>query len=142
MFFSPALAAFASSKLSLFVRPFTVGTEIGGSLEAESLPAVDEVLDAVRWVDPGLIAVRAGVDPGLVAATVGCATTDGGAEVVAAVRDVDDATFCESAGTDSPVGAGLASLLAAQASEAPASHKITGKNLYLLNTIAHFSLCG
>jgi hypothetical protein len=29
------------------VRPFTVGTEIGGAFKAESLPARDAVLDAV-----------------------------------------------------------------------------------------------
>jgi hypothetical protein len=124
VFFIPAFTAFTSSRLSLFVRPFTVGTEILGSLEVESLPAVDEVLEAVREREAGPTAV--------------CVTfvTDAGA--AAATRGVDDAALCESVASD-PTGDGVASLLAAQAIETPANDKITAKNPYLLRTITHFS---
>jgi len=46
-FLSPAETAFTNARLSFFVRPFTDGTVTGGAFAAESLPAVDEVLEAV-----------------------------------------------------------------------------------------------
>src|SRR2546423_3840671 len=97
VFFIPAFTAFTRAMLSFLVRPLMVGTEIGGSFAAESLPLV--VLDAARR--PG-VAIAAALDA---LATV----------VVAAVEE----TVGEdpSGDTASPVGAGRASLLAAQARE-------------------------
>ena len=97
VFFIPAFTAFTSAMLSFLVRPLMVGTEIGGSFAAESLPLV--VLDAAR---------RPGV--GIAAALDSLATV-----VVAAVEE----TVGEdpSGDTASPVGVGRASLLAAQARE-------------------------
>jgi hypothetical protein len=47
VFFIPTFTAFTSSRLSLFVRPLTVGTVIGGSSAVESFPVRDAVLEDV-----------------------------------------------------------------------------------------------
>src|SRR5881275_1043802 len=47
VFFMPALTAITRAMLSFLVRPLMVGTAIGGSAAAESLPFVAAVLDAV-----------------------------------------------------------------------------------------------
>jgi len=100
--------------LSFLVRPFTVGTVIGGSFDVESLPLPEVVLDAVRPV--------------------------GGApeEVVLLATSAADATLAGDAwgGMTSPPGVGRASLLAAQATEAiSAKGKSTLIDEYLLNKL-------
>src|SRR2546423_9557897 len=96
VFFIPAFTAFTRAMLSFLVRPFMVGTLIGGSFAAESLPLA--VLDAVRRSAVGT------------AAALALATG-----VAAAVEEtVEDS----SGDTASPTGVGRASLLAAQAREA------------------------
>src|SRR6476660_6111689 len=47
VFFNPALTALTRAMLSFLVRPLMVGTVIGGSFAAESLPVPVAVLDAV-----------------------------------------------------------------------------------------------
>jgi hypothetical protein len=93
--FIPSLTAFTSSRLSLFVRPFTVGTVIGGSFAAESLPVVDGVLDAPR-AEPVLAVAEVSAPPPL----------------ATCVRDVDELA-ASAADSESPSGDGCASLVAA-----------------------------
>ena len=101
------------------VRPFTLGTVIGGSFDAESLAAVERVPDDV------LPAVAADESPVPADGLLGTCATALEAIPLAfddpATRDLPDAdaAFCVSMGTDSPAGDGRASLLAAQAREAP-----------------------
>jgi hypothetical protein len=104
--------------LSFLVRPFTVGTVIGGSFEVESLPAPVAVLDAVLLVGGGVNGVVEGL--GLPATPAADATLAGDA----------------SGGMTSPVGDGLASLAAAQAKDAiSAKGMSTLMDEYLLNKL-------
>src|SRR4051812_44974330 len=96
--FIPALTAITSAMLSFLVRPLMVGTVIGGSLAAESLPVA--VLDVARG-------------PPIAVAVVGAAFATG-ITVAPEEAVVDD----PSVGTVSPTGVGRASLLAAHAREA------------------------
>src|SRR4051812_37202369 len=94
LFFSPALTALTSARLSFFVRPLIVGTVTGGSFAAESLaPAL--VLDAATPDAPGAPAPTV-VDGVVDAFALGEAS----------------ATWVPSGGT-SPAGEGRASLPAA-----------------------------
>lgn len=93
---NPAVMAFTRARLSFFVRPLTEGTDIGGSFGAESFPIVDAVLEAVL----GVVGVATGVDDAAVTPW---------AEAVGSVP---------SGGRPSTPGAGCASLLAAQPSDA------------------------
>jgi len=102
--------AFTRARLSFFVRPFTDGTVIGGSLSAESLAAVAPVLDAV---------LDAGVDEAAPVTPCGAVARRGPA-----------------GGSASTPGDGCASLLAAQARDAISAKEVnTGIDEYLLNTI-------
>src|SRR3954468_7386782 len=92
LFFSPALTALTSARLSFFVRPLIVGTVTGGSFAAESLAPV-LVLDAVT--DAPEAPAPAVVDGVVDAFALGEAS----------------ATWVPSGGT-SPTGEGRASLLA------------------------------
>ena len=88
-----AMTAATRARLSFFVRPLMVGTLIGGSFAAESLPVALDVVEAV--------VATAGVE--LATAGVGCAAR--------AVGGPCGEIVC-------PAGDGLASLLAAQPSAA------------------------
>src|SRR2546423_1663282 len=57
---NPALTAATSARLSFFVRPLIVGTAIGGSLAAESLPVRFALLDAVIATDGVELATATG----------------------------------------------------------------------------------
>jgi hypothetical protein len=64
LFLRPAFTAITSAMLSFFVRPFTVGTVIGGSFAAaESFALPDGVLD-VACEDAVAVAAPAGATPG------------------------------------------------------------------------------
>src|SRR6476469_1739712 len=89
---SPALTALTRAMLSFLVRPLMVGTLIGGSFAAESLPVPLAELDAVP---PGTGGIA-----GWLAAT----------EVM-----VDEAAVEVPSGSRSPDGVGRESLAAAQA---------------------------
>jgi hypothetical protein len=93
--------AFTSAKLSFLVRPFTEGTVIGGSLAAESLPALKDVLEAVFGAD--------GVDEEVPATPWGAAAASAG----------------PAGGSSSTPGVGRASLLAAQAREAMRANEVS-----------------
>src|SRR3954470_2759809 len=123
--FIPALTAITSAMLSFLVRPFIVGTVIGGSLEAESPAVLDALLDAVPRVVPAL-------------ATVGVL------EAVAAGRitSVDELSRRPSIWTWSPVAAGRAPLLAAQAAGATNETTSSDSDEYLLNRVECISLWG
>jgi hypothetical protein len=99
LFFNPTVMAFTSARLSFLVRPFTEGTVTGGSLDAESLPTLDAVLEAVPVV--------AGVDE---ADPTPWGTTD-------AIGPADG-------GISSTPGVGRASLPAAQAREAMRANEV------------------
>jgi hypothetical protein len=99
VFSSPAVTAFTSARLSFLVRPFTDGTVIGGSLEAESSTTVDAVLDAALGVE--------GVEEAVPETPCGAATASGG----------------PAGGIASIPGVGRVSLPAAQASEAMRANK-------------------
>src|SRR5512132_2501599 len=99
-FLSPAETAFTNARLSFFVRPFTDGTVTGGAFAAESLPAVDVVLEAVLNVESVDEAVT--VFPRAAAASGGPA-----------------------GGTASIPGTGRASLLAAHASEVASAKEMS-----------------
>ena len=102
--FIPSFTAFTSSRLSLFVRPFTVGTVIGGSLAAESLPVFDGVLDALRVAAPlTAVPVVEVVLPEPEIVTPPAPAT--------CVWDVDE--LASATDSESPSGDGCASLVAA-----------------------------
>jgi hypothetical protein len=134
VFFIPTLTAFTSSRLSLLVRPLTVGTVTGGSLAAESFPMRDAVLDEVFPLE--IVAPATGAEApfdGMLALAADPVRT--------AACEVEDAAVGESLGIDSPVGDGRASLLAAQASEATsAKDAITEIELDLLDKISDISI--
>jgi len=119
VFFIPTLTAFTSSRLSLFVRPFTVGTVIGGSFDAESFPVAERVLDEVL---PAVAGDESPVPddgvPGTWATALEATPLAFDDPATRDPADADDATFWVSMGIDSPAGDGRASLLAAQAREA------------------------
>jgi hypothetical protein len=102
LFFKPTVMAFTSARLSFLVRPFTEGTVIGGSFAAESFAVPGVVLEAA-FDAAGAVG---GVDDAL-------PVTPWGAAVEA--RE-------PSGGIPSTPGAGRASLLAAQASEAASTN--------------------
>ena len=115
VFFIPAFTAITSAMLSFLVRPFMVGTEIGGSLAVESLAPFDGVLDAVTE------------EP--------CAVATGVLDAApsAAEEGVDDGEAAPSSGRLSPTGEGRASLLAAQAIEMSIA-TVSAVDGYLLNS--------
>src|SRR6476660_3361835 len=115
----PALTAITRAMLSFLVRPFTVGTVIGGSLDAESPAVPDAVLDAVPR------ATATGVP---------------NAGAVAGAGSVDEAATLPSGGICSPACDGRASLLAAHASAAISGRVSIGKYEYLLNRYECISL--
>jgi hypothetical protein len=50
LFINPTVMALTSARLSFLVRPLTEGTVTGGSLDAESLPTLEAVLEALPVV--------------------------------------------------------------------------------------------
>ena len=100
-FLSPAETAFTNARLSFFVRPFTDGTVTGGAFAAESLPAVDVVLEAVLNVES--------VDEAVRAFPSGAAAPSGG----------------PAGGITSIPGDGRVSLLAAHASEVASAKEMS-----------------
>ena len=113
VFSSPALTALTRAILSFLVRPFMVGTVMGGLLAAESLPVPLAVLDAATPVGDEAV--------GLVE------------ELAVTLIPAAEATEA-SGGTTSPPGVGRASLLAAQAREAKMAKGTSAPmDEYLLN---------
>lgn len=100
-FLSPAETAFTNARLSFFVRPFTDGTVTGGAFAAESLPAVNVVLDAVLNVES--------VGEAVTAFPWAAAAASGG----------------PAGGMPSIPGLGRVSLLAAQASEVASAKEMS-----------------
>jgi hypothetical protein len=95
------VTAFTSARLSFFVRPFTDGTVTGGSFAAESLRAVDFVLEAVLNVER--------VDEAATPFAWPAPATSGG----------------PAGGISSIPGAGRTSLLAAHASEVASAKEMS-----------------
>ena len=108
-FLSPAETAFTNARLSFFVRPFTDGTVTGGTFAAESLPAVDVVLEAVLS--------GASVDEAALAFLWAAGAPSGGA----------------AGGISSIPGAGRVSLLAAHASEVASAKEMSMGIEYLFD---------
>jgi hypothetical protein len=100
-FFRPAETALTNATLSFFVRPFTDGTVTGGAFAAESLPAVDVVLEAALNVES--------VEEAVTAFPRAAAAASGG----------------PAGGISSIPGDGRVSLLAAQASEVASAREMS-----------------
>jgi hypothetical protein len=107
-FLSPAETAFTNARLSFLVRPFTDGTVTGGAFAAESLPAVDVVLEAVLNVES--------VEEAVTAFPWAAAAASGGP-----------------AGGISPIPGDGRSLLAAQASEVASAKETSMITEYLFD---------
>jgi hypothetical protein len=114
--FIPSRTAFTSSRLSLLVRPFTVGTEIGRAL-AVSLPVLDGVLDAVVDLDPLLVLTLA-LEPEVLVV---------GAPTVAVVAATLSVICVEELADKLSFGDGVASLLAAQPSDAATAKTVSAE---------------
>ena len=143
VFLRPAFTAATNAMLSFLVRPFMVGTVIGGSLGAESFAVLEVVLEAVT-VEPAwplVAAPETGVADAVDAGVGACA---GVCTSVCAVELAGPAPApgAPSMASWSSVAEGRASLLAAQASDAKTATVRSASDELLLNRVEFISWFG